>query len=70
MTERLDAHNISVDTTLAQAGACARIHLPTGCVCALPHRHRGSCQFVSPEDLTDAEKRRSSTLGRSGASCS
>jgi hypothetical protein len=70
MTERLDAHNTSVDTTLAQAGACARIHLPTGWICALPHRHRGSCQFRSPGDLADAEKGRSSTPGRSGASCS
>jgi hypothetical protein len=70
MTERLDAHNVSVDTTLAQAGACARIHLPTGWICALSHRHRGSCQFVSPADLADAGKPRSSRPGRSGASCS
>jgi hypothetical protein len=36
MNQRLDAHNVSVDTSLAQAGACARIHLPSGRICALP----------------------------------
>jgi hypothetical protein len=54
MNQRLDAHNVSVDTSLAQAGACARIHLPSGRICALPHHHRGSCQFLSPGDIADA----------------
>jgi hypothetical protein len=56
MTERLDAHNISVDTALAQAGACARIHLPSGLICALPHHHRGSCRFLRPSDIANAER--------------
>jgi hypothetical protein len=63
MTERLDAHNVSVDTPLAQTGACARIHLPSGWICALPHRHRGSCEFLHPEDIADAKKGRSSMPG-------
>ena len=33
MTERLDEHNVSVDTELARAGACAQMHLPTGRIC-------------------------------------
>lgn len=64
MNQRLDAHNISVDTSLAQAGACAHIHLPTGMVCALPQHHRGSCQFLPPGTIAGAEKGRSSTPGQ------
>jgi hypothetical protein len=46
MNQRLDAHNVSVDTSLAPAGACAHVHLPSGWICALPHHHGGSCQFL------------------------
>ncbi|HET9118177.1 MAG TPA: hypothetical protein VFN75_08925 [Pseudonocardiaceae bacterium] len=48
MIERLDDHNVSVDTQLASEGACAQIHLPSGRICGLDHHHGGSCQFVSP----------------------
>lgn len=67
MTERLDAHNISVDTQLAQAGLCARIHLPSGWICGLRHPHRGSCRFVAPGNLPDAEKGHFSTTGQTPA---
>lgn len=56
MTERLDEHNIAVDTQLASAGACAQIHLPSGRICMLPLRHPGSCQFVSLSNIADTEK--------------
>jgi hypothetical protein len=46
----------SVDTPLAQTGACARIHLPSGWICELPDRHHGSCEFLHPEDIADAKK--------------
>ena len=56
MAERLDEHNVSVDTPLAAAGACAQIHLPTGGICTLPHHHHESCEFQSPADIADTEK--------------
>jgi hypothetical protein len=56
MTERLDEHNISVDTQLPPAGACAQIHLPTGGLCTLPHHHHGSCEFLSPSAIAYTEK--------------
>ena len=42
---RIERHNPSIDETLADNGACAQIHLPTGRVCRLAHHHAGSCQF-------------------------
>jgi thioredoxin reductase (NADPH) len=56
MTERLDVHNVSVDTQLARAGVCAQIHLASGLVCALPCHHPGSCRFVNPRDIADVRK--------------
>ena len=53
---RACADNVSVDTPLAQTGACARIHLPSGWICELPDRHHGSCEFLHPEDIADAKK--------------
>lgn len=49
--DRIETHNASVDEELASAGACAHVHLPTGQACVLPHHHRGSCQFVRPDEL-------------------
>ncbi len=45
---RLELHNPSVNEALADDGACAQIHLPTGRVCLLAHHHPGSCQFDPP----------------------
>jgi hypothetical protein len=42
---RSDIHNVSVDETVAGAGLCGFIHLPTGRTCILPARHSGSCRF-------------------------
>jgi hypothetical protein len=47
MTERLNDHNVSVNTQSAP-GACAQIHLPSGQICELPHHHRGSWFLSSP----------------------
>jgi len=46
-------HNASIDEDAAKAGACARIHLPTGRMCTLTAGHLSSCDFVSP-DQADA----------------
>ena len=46
--DRLELHNPSVDETLADDGACAQVHLPTGRVCLRKHHHPGSCQFDLP----------------------
>ena len=43
-----EAHNTSIDEDLLRAGACARVHLPTGRACTLRHGHAGSCEFVQP----------------------
>ena len=45
--ERLEAHNIEVDQTIAGRYLCGNLHLPTGRVCLLPERHRGGCQFTA-----------------------
>ena len=45
---RLERHNASVDQALADDGACAQIHLPTGRICQREHHHPGSCQFDPP----------------------
>ena len=42
---RLDLHNISINFTAASAGRCGFMHLDTGRVCRLPHRHPGACQL-------------------------
>lgn len=44
-TQRLDLHNASVDLAAALRGLCGFTHLPSGRVCALRHRHPGSCQL-------------------------
>ena len=44
-----EMHNASVDEYAAREGECAQVHLPTGRMCTLPHGHKGSCQFISPE---------------------
>jgi hypothetical protein len=56
-------HNISVDTPLARTGACARIYLPSGWICALPTAITEAASFLHPEDIADAEKGRSSMPG-------
>jgi hypothetical protein len=56
MTERRDDPNVSVDTRLAATGVCAQIHLPSGQVCGLPHRHPGSCRFQAALDIVDAQE--------------
>jgi hypothetical protein len=49
--ERLDLHNASVDETAAGAQMCGMIHLTSGRVCILAVHHRGSCHFVSREEM-------------------
>jgi hypothetical protein len=45
--DRLELHNTSINEKVAEAGACAQVHLPTGRTCTLAHGHRGSCGFVA-----------------------
>lgn len=45
--DRQELHNTSVDEEVAEMGACAQVHLPTGRTCTLEHGHRGSCRFVA-----------------------
>ncbi len=47
---RLDVHNTSIDTELANAHLCGTTDLRTGRTCAEPFRHRGPCNFVSKQD--------------------
>jgi hypothetical protein len=49
--ERLDLHNASVDETAAAAQMCGMIHLTSGRVCILAVHHRGSCHFVSRDEM-------------------
>jgi len=49
-----ESHNVSMDETVAEAGGCAQVHLPTGRTCALQHGHDGTCQFVAPDRVADA----------------
>ncbi len=51
---RHELHNTSVDESVAAAGACAQVHLPTGRVCALPQGHGGSCDFTPPDQAPTA----------------
>lgn len=48
---RIDLHNVSVDEPLAQLGACAQLHLPSGRACVLSRHHRGSCLFLAPHQI-------------------
>jgi hypothetical protein len=52
--ERTELHNASVDDTIAAAGRCATVHLPTGRVCIRDHHHRGSCEFAPHEEAHSA----------------
>jgi len=45
---RLDLHHISIDFAAASAGLCGFMHLNSGRVCQLPHRHHGPCQLPDP----------------------
>jgi hypothetical protein len=47
--DRPEMHNVSVDEFAAREGRCAQVHLPTGRMCAMPHAHNGSCEFISVE---------------------
>lgn len=49
-------HNPSVDEDAAKEGLCAQVHLPTGRMCTLRHRHEGSCEFTSAEQTDTAER--------------
>jgi hypothetical protein len=51
--ERPDASSLHVREDVAAAGRCGNVHLPTGRTCTLPARHRGSCNFVGPQDAED-----------------
>ena len=52
--ERLDLHNASVDTRMAESHLCGTFHLQTGRTCIKPVRHHGSCQFVPVDAALDA----------------
>lgn len=45
MQARRDLHNSSVNFAAAAAGYCGALHLASGRVCLLPHRHHGPCRF-------------------------
>src|SRR4051794_26385862 len=49
-----DISSTHVREDVAKAGRCANVHLPTGRTCILPKRHRGSCDFLEPEDAENA----------------
>jgi len=49
--ERLEIHNIEVNTAVAVAHRCGMTHIATGRVCLLPERHLGGCDFRDPADL-------------------
>ncbi|GAA1622341.1 hypothetical protein [Actinoplanes couchii] len=49
--ERIEIHNPSVNGALADRGACAHVHLPTGRTCVLPLHHPGSCDFVPADEV-------------------
>jgi hypothetical protein len=51
---RRESHNSSMDQTVADAGGCAQVHLPTGRTCTLPHGHEDTCQFVPPDQVAAA----------------
>ena len=52
--DRQELHNASVDEDVAEAGACAQVHLPTGRTCTLKHHHEGSCNFVPRDEVIRA----------------
>ncbi len=52
--ERPDLTSTHVDEDIAMAGRCGNIHVPSGRICTLPERHRGSCHFVTPPEARDA----------------
>jgi hypothetical protein len=41
--------NALVDVGAARGGACARIQITTGRVCALPAGHQGECRFAEQQ---------------------
>jgi hypothetical protein len=45
-SNRIDLHNITTNQAAAGTGLCASMHMPTGRMCWLPARHRGSCEFA------------------------
>jgi len=54
IVDRPDVHNPEVDERLAGLGACAQVHLPSGRVCVLGHRHGGPCTFVPAQEAADS----------------
>ncbi|MET1065052.1 MAG: hypothetical protein ABWX85_08775 [Arthrobacter sp.] len=47
---RPDLSSPHVREDIAIAGLCGNVHLPTGRTCGLPERHKGSCDFLDPEE--------------------
>jgi hypothetical protein len=52
--DRPAVHNTSIDEKVAETGACAQVHLPTGRTCTLEHGHRGSCGFVARDQVKES----------------
>ncbi len=52
--DRPEAHNSGVDEKVAETGACAQVHLPSGRTCTLRHRHQGACDFVPRPEVQDS----------------
>jgi len=50
---RSDLSNANVREDLATTGRCALVHLPTGRICLLPHRHHGPCEFHRPQEADE-----------------
>jgi hypothetical protein len=52
--DRQELHNASVDEEVAETGACAHVHLPTGGTCTLEQHHEGSCDFVPRDEIEES----------------
>jgi hypothetical protein len=48
--DRLDVHNVAVDTSAANAHLCGMTDLRTGRTCVAPVHHDGTCQWVSKDE--------------------
>lgn len=51
---RLDLHNASVDTRMANAHLCATFEFHTGSSCIKPVHHHGSCRFAPGDAALEA----------------
>jgi len=64
--QRLDVHNVNVNSAAAAQGLCGFTHLASGRVCRLPSRHSGACAFDRPSASRSALKRERGGRARHG----